>query len=407
MGTRRGRAACWRATSRAGRRPQGALSRLPELGHGVADAADLPELARRLSPRAAWALAGVHDADGLWIAEARWWRRVEDDARALLARGSDGMSVADRGRRARRGRCAPRERRARGGRSRGVGVGAGGARCRCLTRRCPCACGASPSSRPRAALRDALVALADDGGVELSGELPALVGPQVDALRRLEREPGTRAESRVSVARAPDLDAPERAGDWSTLAGEAELARRAGAAIHHGPVAAVVGLDERGRASRRCAAGSRPLGAALVELESPRWIDPPTLLRPLRAGSAFRPLVDIYGAARYADIDPTPFAAVTFVLMFGMMFGDVGHGLMLVAARAAACAARGAPRSRATARSGRCPAAAGAAAAAFGLLYGEAFGPTGLVPTLWMAPLDDPVAAARGGDRRSARSCSR
>src|SRR6185436_17492244 len=37
------------------------------------------------------------------------------------------------------------------------------------------------------------------------------------------------------------------------------------------------------------------------------------------------------------------------------------------------------------------PAAAGAAAAAFGLLYGEAFGPTGLVPTVWMAPLDDPV----------------
>jgi len=30
-------------------------------------------------------------------------------------------------------------------------------------------------------------------------------------------------------------------------------------------------------------------------------------------------------------------------------------------------------------------------AAVFGLLYGEAFGPTGLVPTLWMAPLDDPV----------------
>ena len=76
-----------------GGRPQGALSRLPELGHGLADAADIPQLAHRLSPRAAWALAGVHDADGLWIAEARWWRRVEDDARALFARGADGVSV--------------------------------------------------------------------------------------------------------------------------------------------------------------------------------------------------------------------------------------------------------------------------------------------------------------------------
>ena len=35
--------------------------------------------------------------------------------------------------------------------------------------------------------------------------------------------------------------------------------------------------------------------------------------------------------------------------------------------------------------------ACGLAAAAFGLLYGEAFGPTGIVPTVWLAPLDDPV----------------
>ena len=76
--------------------------------------------------------------------------------------------------------------------------------------------------------------------------------------------------------------------------------------------------------------------------------------------------------------------------MFGMMFGDVGHGLMVVAL---ALGLR-------SARSGRLlpyrhlwplPAAAGAMAAAFGLLYGEALGPTGLVPALWMDPLDDPV----------------
>jgi hypothetical protein len=76
-----------------GEGPRGAISRLPELGHGVADASDLTDLARRLSPRAAWALAGVDGADSLWRAEARWWRRVEDDARALVTRGSDGMSA--------------------------------------------------------------------------------------------------------------------------------------------------------------------------------------------------------------------------------------------------------------------------------------------------------------------------
>lgn len=76
-----------------GGRPRGALSRLPELGHDVAGAGDIAELVSRLSPRAAWALKGVNDGDDLWVAEARWWRRVENDARALLARGSDGLSA--------------------------------------------------------------------------------------------------------------------------------------------------------------------------------------------------------------------------------------------------------------------------------------------------------------------------
>ena len=242
---------------------------------------------------------------------------------------------------------------------------------------------------PENRLRDALVELAEDGNVELSGDLPALVGPQVDALRRLERESqAARGEPHISRAR-PDLEATERAGDWATLAGEAELARRASTAIHHGPVAAVVGWTSVSNveALRRRLASA---GTALVELESPRWIDPPTLLRPLRRGGAFRPLVDIYGSARYPDLDPTPFAAVTFVLMFGMMFGDVGHGLMLVLLALVLRSSRRPALARYRAL-WPLPAAAGAAAALFGLLYGEAFGPTGLVPTLWMAPLDDPL----------------
>jgi V/A-type H+/Na+-transporting ATPase subunit I len=242
---------------------------------------------------------------------------------------------------------------------------------------------------PHDRMRDVLVALADEGTTELSGDLPAPVGPTVDALRRLERVAAARrGEPRISRA-IPDLGALEQAGDWPTLAGEAELSRRADAAVHHGPVVAVVGWTSvAGVESLRDRLA--PLGGALVELESPRWVDPPTLLRPLRVGSAFRPLVDTYGPARYADIDPTPFTAITFVLMFGMMFGDVGHGLMLVLLALILRRSRRPALARFRAL-WLLPASAGAAAAAFGLLYGEAFGPTGLVPTVWMAPLDDPV----------------
>src|SRR5207342_3622371 len=69
------------------------------------------------------------------------------------------------------------------------------------------------------------------------------------------------------------------------------------------------------------------VGAGLVELPRPAWVEPPTLLRDAPGVRPFRPLVEAYGALRYADVDPTPFAAAAF----GVMFGDVGQGLLLAA----------------------------------------------------------------------------
>ncbi len=37
----------------------------------------------------------------------------------------------------------------------------------------------------------------------------------------------------------------------------------------------------------------------------------------------------MYGLPSYNEIDPTPFVAITYFLFFGMMFGDVGQGLVL------------------------------------------------------------------------------
>ncbi|GAB3899903.1 hypothetical protein GCM10029964_086500 [Kibdelosporangium lantanae] len=128
------------------------------------------------------------------------------------------------------------------------------------------------------------------------------------------------------------------------------------------------------------------VGAALVPLVSPRGVDPPTLLAP----RSFAPVVDTYGTVPYVDVDPTVLAGVAYVVMFGMMFGDVGHGLLLVAI---SLVLRAGPWRRIWAF----VAGAGAAAAVFGLLYGEFFGPTGMVPTLWLAPLDDPIRLLAAG----------
>ena len=242
---------------------------------------------------------------------------------------------------------------------------------------------------PRRRLRDALVRVAETGAVELVGQLSPAEGEEAEALRRLERaRPDTAAQpARLSTA-AVDAAALEAAAERGLLAGEVELRRRATMAREHGRFAALVGWMPT-RAVPALEERLEEVGAAVVVLPRPAWVEPPTHVESTPVRRHFRPLVTTYGVARYADIDPTLFAAASFVVMFGMMFGDVGHGLVL--------AALGLALRRV--RHGRLapfrslwpfPVAAGLAATVFGLLYGEAFGPTGLVPRLWLDPIDHP-----------------
>ncbi len=43
----------------------------------------------------------------------------------------------------------------------------------------------------------------------------------------------------------------------------------------------------------------------------------------------FESFVRMYGVPDYAGIDPTPFFAITYTLLFGIMFGDLGQGLVI------------------------------------------------------------------------------
>ncbi len=42
--------------------------------------------------------------------------------------------------------------------------------------------------------------------------------------------------------------------------------------------------------------------------------------------------VKMYGLPSYTEIDPTGILAVTYILFFGIMFGDVGQSLVLAIA---------------------------------------------------------------------------
>jgi len=104
----------------------------------------------------------------------------------------------------------------------------------------------------------------------------------------------------------------------------------------------------------------------------------PLLLRP------FQKLVDLYGTASYQEVEPTAFFAGAFLLMFGLMFGDAGHGAVLFSA--GWLLFRYIPRFL---DYGILLMEAGTSSAIFGLLYGSVFGIRNLIPALWLEPIDD------------------
>ena len=58
----------------------------------------------------------------------------------------------------------------------------------------------------------------------------------------------------------------------------------------------------------------------------------PTIMKNFFLFRPFETLTRMYGTPSYSEIDPTPYLAFTFPLLFGLMFGDIGHGLCLIIA---------------------------------------------------------------------------
>lgn len=111
-----------------------------------------------------------------------------------------------------------------------------------------------------------------------------------------------------------------------------------------------------------------------VRFAAPRYLAP------------FSMLVDTYGVPAYRMVNPTAFVALSFLFMFGMMFGDVGHGAVLAAL--GICLIRRAKY----AAIGKIVLACSAASIIFGALYGSIFGIETVIPALWTPPLESPTA---------------
>jgi V/A-type H+-transporting ATPase subunit I len=116
----------------------------------------------------------------------------------------------------------------------------------------------------------------------------------------------------------------------------------------------------------------------------------PVLLRHPQFFRPFEMLVSSYGLPEYTFVDPTLFVAISFLIMFGMMFGDIGHGLVLVAL-GWYLGFRYEARSDSVRMVGRLALYCGFSSVIFGFLFGSIFGLEDLIPHVWIKPMHDVI----------------
>uniref|UniRef100_A0A9J8CM50 V-type proton ATPase subunit a n=1 Tax=Cyprinus carpio carpio TaxID=630221 RepID=A0A9J8CM50_CYPCA len=80
--------------------------------------------------------------------------------------------------------------------------------------------------------------------------------------------------------------------------------------------------------------GTRKSGSSVDSFYNrlPAPTSPPTLFDTNTFTSSFQNIVDAYGVASYREVNPAVYTIITFPFLFAVMFGDVGHGLLMTLA---------------------------------------------------------------------------
>ncbi|MCM1545095.1 MAG: ATPase, partial [Ruminococcus sp.] len=108
----------------------------------------------------------------------------------------------------------------------------------------------------------------------------------------------------------------------------------------------------------------------VAEIETPQKKDkktPPTKLKNFRFVRPYSYFVEMYGLPSYYDLDITAFVALTYTLLFGIMFGDLGQGIVLSLVGLLAWKVKKMPL-------GKILIPCGISSAFFGLIFGSVFG---------------------------------
>jgi len=107
---------------------------------------------------------------------------------------------------------------------------------------------------------------------------------------------------------------------------------------------------------------------------------PPTKLKNNWLYKPFESIVKMYGMPSYQELDPTPFLSLSYLILFGLMFGDLGQGAVIFLA--------GFAINKKFEGFGSILSRMGLSSMAFGLFYGSLFGFEHIIPALGFRPFE-------------------
>ena len=108
---------------------------------------------------------------------------------------------------------------------------------------------------------------------------------------------------------------------------------------------------------------------------------PPTKLKNPKVFKPFEMYVKMYGLPDYHELDPTVFVAVTYSFIFGVMFGDVGQGLLLAIGGFLLYKKKHLDLAAIIGT-------AGIFSTFFGFMFGSVFGFEDIIDALWLRPAE-------------------
>ena len=140
--------------------------------------------------------------------------------------------------------------------------------------------------------------------------------------------------------------------------------------------------EEDAEAMAKDAKSDRRCTVIIEDEDASRSSIPPTALKNKKLFKPFEMYLGLYGLPSYGEMDPTAFMTITYSLLFGIMFGDVGQGLLLLLGGFLLYKFKGAALAGIVS-------ICGFFSTFFGFMYGSIFGNEEILKAIWLKPSHD------------------